>query len=560
MTDLEYVLACPLDLIDRYCDTLSQEKSDLFLSQLQSWRAGTKPPTALIKMVASSLRRLDPSAHTERVVENAVKKVDLITAEQEMIERARNNVEDFVWYVTDKKPAYHHKLWMYHIFNHDYTNIIAPPGSAKTTLSQAILTFIMGKNPLLTNSIVSVSDAQAQARLTGIKAVIEHNERFHNVFPHIQINNRLTNNMNMFSVLDDRLPYSAWMTHVQQKGHPNDATLFAAGFGNSGIIGKRWSGYCFIDDMVDQTMLTAKQMEEADAFVKLTLMSRLVPNMGRMVNIGTRWMVGDLIQKLQDNSEWFTLEMAAIWHDEDSRPHSYWPELWDLDTLERKRRTMITDDGSDRMFQLMYLNNTSVTAAGLFDEEVLGRDLPEDVLDRVIKIYITTDWALKTKEQHDFSVFLAVGIDKENRFYILDMLRIKQGPESSPQALGEFADQVALDYGLRVGLQNILIEGVAFQTVMGTLLQQARPDLPYVAVPPKGDKGFRAKLVSNAAHTGRLFINQRSKDLQTLKREWINFGTAKHDDTLDPMGLLIQYLGSSAVTARVRYHKSRFLL
>lgn len=559
--DLDFILTLDDTILKRYCSSLSPDAQSQFTERLSRWRdAGPQvsdaPALAMYRRGLERVGAKKPPPPPPKTYEQ--KQFDAATAEAAIVEDARENIETFVEYILDKPLARHHKIWLANIFHPDrmYINLCAPPGSAKTSMVTAVLAFILGKFPVWTNAIISVSEIQATARLGAIKFMIQYNERYHNVFPHIKIDDNRDNTKTAFSVWDTRMTYPQWVTLLQRQGHPLDPSLFAAGAGSTGIIGRRWSGYCMIDDMVDQQMLTEPLMKEAFDFVAVTLLSRLDPGIGRAVNIGTRWMANDLIERLQKNPEWYTVTIPAIWYDDESNPHSYWPEVWTLELLAAKKRSM-SDDGSETLFELMYMANPQASAAALFTAEHLRRDLPEDYRRRLVDIYITTDWALKVQERNDFTVFLAVGLDAEGNFYVLDMLRLKMGLESSPQALADFTKEIADRYGF---VSDIIIESVAFQDAIGLLFEKANAVLPYSLHKPVGNKGHRATLVSDAARSGRLYINQQINQLHVLTQEWLHFGTAKHDDTLDPMGLLIQYLGMSQMSATVTMFQHPALL
>jgi phage terminase large subunit-like protein len=542
------------ETIKKYIDNTAETLRPLVSERIQRWLSTqTIPPEeqGAFLLYLKEMKRLSPRKKKEPPLTYEEKKINLVQAEEAWIEKARNDIEFYIWYVTDKRPALHHKKWLANMLTHRYLNIIAAPGSGKTTMITAVASFIMGKNPLWTNSLISVSDAQAQARLEDIKAMIQYNERFQNVFPTLKLDPNRPNNMNEFSVMLDDMPYAQWRTLVQTQGQPRDPTLFVAGKDGKGIIGRRWSGYCFIDDMVDQFM-NADQMKKAADFVKLTLMRRLTLT-GRMVNIGTRWMVDDLVERLSKNPVWKTIEFPALMTDENGNLMSYWPEVWPVERLEETKISMRDEaDGSDTLFDISFMNNAAATGAMLFTAEMLSKDLPHP-LPEFEKLWIITDWAMSTAQTADFTVFQAVGFDG-TAYYLLEQMRLKQGIESSPDKLADFADFIVSKYRK---LTDILIEDVAFQKVIGLLL---RDDLPRTPVAPKGNKGFRAKLVSDLAMRGHLYINQKMDYIDILKREWINFGTAKHDDTLDPMGLLLQYHVKRTVTGKYKPVYSPFLL
>lgn len=548
MSDLEFLQQLDASVISKYLDLLNSTEKPMIAERLKRWRSGgvVEQPAALA-LYCTELRRLGKEAPQKKKPLPSEEEVEMA-----MVERARLDPVFFIEYVSGKAPARHHRIWLANIFHPDrkYINIIAPRGSAKTHIATYAMAYIIGNDPLLTNALISVSDTQASERIAMLLAIFQYNKRFQNVFPDIEIDSNRPNNTNEFSVRykESIMSYADWRTMLQREGQPKDPTVKVAGMGGSGVIGSRWSGYLLVDDLVDGNMLTQDAQKKAHEYFMNTLMPCRTPNC-RVGVIGTRWLVDDFAEKLQKNKKFTTIFIPAEKEINKVRI-SYWPEWWPIDRLEEEKELI-----GEKTYRTQYMCDPSATTTGLFTDEMVERDIPWP-LPPLKDIYIATDWAIGVKQRNDFSCFIAVGIDMTDTIYLLDMEHLKQGPETSPESLGLFTDRVAAAYGHLAPIRDILIEAVAFSVTLKQLIENVRPDLPCTPVVPKGDKDHRATIVSKRSERGKLFINQSMKHVETLRYEWANFGTAAHDDTLDPIGLLLQHLGINTITSK--YHSVKF--
>lgn len=567
-TDLEFIASVPLSVLVRYIDSMSITERAAEEQRLLRWKTTQKVEqneAAALKIHVKALQNLTKSNEVrQKVAPDPVKSSQLtpIEIEKRWIEAAREDVGAFIEYVSGKELARHHKIWLANIFDTERRriNIIAPRDSAKSTIAVYALAYQIGSAPLSTSCLISVSAAQTEERLAMLRGVINENIRFKNVFPHIEIDKNKADNMNQFSVRvrEDMMPYAEWRTLVEQKGSSKDPTVFATGYGGKGVIGRRFSGILLIDDIIDETMLTGDAQLKVERYIKQTLIP-CVKDEGRVVVIGTRWMNDDVPQKLQETMHWHTITIPAILYNKDGQGFSYWPEYWPMAKLQRRREEI-----GELLFRIMYLCDPQASAIEIFTSEMLERDIPRTAAGQLnaqlTAVYISTDFAISIKQSADWSCFMAVGVDKEENFYLLDMRRVKEDEHNSPATLASFAEEIANRYGR---LDNILIEKVAFSATMGALLSHVAPTLPYLSVVPKGDKAMRARIVADISNRSQLFINQKIAPdvLAQLKLEWLNFGTHPHDDTLDPMSLLLQHLGvASTLSAVLHIVRSPYML
>lgn len=286
------------------------------------------------------------------------------------------------------------------------------------------------------------------------------------------------------------------------------------------------------------------------------IMQTLIPcikETGKVIAIGTRWMIGDVPERLKNNPAWNTVEISAIQHDPlTGERRSYWNDYWSLERLDAKKAEM----NNDALFNIMYMNDPTAMTAALFTMDSLSNPLPSP-LPAFKVVGIGVDLAIGQKTEHDFHVFAAVGVDDKDNYYLLDMQRMKAQPDQVVKALGEFADKIAFT---AKRLDYILIENIGFQTLFMPYANLLRADLPLRPHIPKGDKHHRASLVSSMALTGRFFVNQNMPMLPIMQSEWLNFPLHRHDDTLDAVSLMMQYQAGGISLRKVRNIKSPMML
>jgi len=443
-------------------------------------------------------------------------------------------------------------MWLANVFHPERNrlNFIAPRDSAKTTIMMGAMAWVMGKAPLLTHMIVSESSTIAKDRLRAIKDMIDIDTRYKNVFPYVYIDSKRPETSTEFSVWSDQggLDYGSWRSIVTRKGDPKGHTLRAAGVG-SAIIGNRISGIMLLDDIISEDWLKPELQDKIAQYVMQTLIPFLKDE-AKAINIGTRWMLDDWPERLTKNPAWFSIVISAILK-RNGIEYSYWPEYWPLKKLYRRRDEM----NNDVLFRLQYLNDASASTAALFQMHHLKHGLPEPLpRDEIREIYITTDTAISLRTSADWTVFQIVGIDIHHNAYLLDMVRFKAEVEDQAAVAIQLADRCLTTFEK---LSGIIIENIGFQAAIAQMILRRRPELPVIPFTPQGDKMHRATLVSDYAKLGRLFINQNMQDFDELVSEWMNFPKHAHDDTLDPMGLLFQFLGMTTLEATVTIIKPR---
>lgn len=425
-----------------------------------------------------------------------------------------------------------------------------------TTQLVYTMAWLIGKNPMSTNFIGSVTASQSQDRLQMIREIIEYNPRFKNVFPGVEIDYHRTNNKSEFTVWCSQwngrtVDYGTYRGVVARLGDLKNPTLFAAGAGSSAIIGRRFSGMVLVDDPHSEANSATEDLRnKLEDWFNRTLLP-CVKEEGRVAVISTRWAETDLSGRLKEKPHiWKTVEHCAI----DADGNSYWPEYWPVEKLESKR-----EEVGSVMFDLMYMNNPYGLSSGQFTIDNLRQPLP-DPLPEIKSLVVSVDFALTEKAASDYSVFTAVARDTDKRYgvYVLDMLRGKFDFDTALNELAKFCDLIFEKYGR---LDRVLFEHQALTVPAEQEIRQRRPDLPVAMVPLRGDKGTRLNGgLAVKAQANNLYINLDMKDYRALVSELISFPKGAHDDIADSLSLPIQHWGSSDVKSGIIHINSPFML
>lgn len=412
-----------------------------------------------------------------------------------------------------------------------------------TTTLVSALAYAIGKQPLKTHGIISVSSDQSKARIRVIKDMIQDNERYRNVFPDVFIDPKMPNTSTEFTVYSTRggIPYNSWKSLRLRYSDPKDVTLFAAGVGGKGAIGKRISGLLLLDDLINEDYLTDAMQDKVEQYVMQTLEPTLKES-AKMVNIGTRWMTNDLPERLQKNPAWHTVVIPAIRTDDEGNEFSYWEDYWPLEKLYDKKRKM----NNDALFDIMFMNDPRAMMTRIFTLESISQSLPFP-LPKMRYIYIGVDLAISERTSADYTVFSLIGIDEANNMYILDMERFRANIEDSPVKLEHFYQKALASYGT---IHGIIVEKVGFQAAFAQIAESRFPHLPLISYPPKGDKVHRAQIVATTAKRGQLFVDTSAHWYDIFKTEALNFAPQMKlkDDTIDAVSIVAQYC-FSGVTA-----------
>jgi predicted phage terminase large subunit-like protein len=314
---------------------------------------------------------------------------------------------------------------------------------------------------------------------------------------------------------------------------------FAAGVG--GAIAGRRADLVVIDDPV-------RSREDADSelirdktwdWYKSDLYTRLKPG-GRIVLIQTRWHEDDLAGRLlidmaAGGDRWEVVSLPAIAEQGDPLGRRagdpLWPEWEDQAALDRKRRTV-----GPRDWSALYQQRPAPEEGDYFKTEWL-RPYDKPPARETLRIYGGSDYAV-TADGGDYTVHAVVGVDPEDRMYLLDLWR-KQA--SSDVWIESFCDLVKEWKPTEWGEE----QGQIRAGVGPFLDRRMRERSAYVyrrQFPTRGDKAVRAQSIRGRMALDGLYVPHTASWYPDLRSELLSFPAGKHDDQVDALGLIGQLL------------------
>lgn len=324
----------------------------------------------------------------------------------------------------------------------------------------------------------------------------------------------------------------------------NGTEYKAAGL-NVGISGFRAGGGLIDDPLRNRADADSETIREAQwEWYMSDFARRLTPNAWQIV-IQTRWHEDDLSGRLIDvegtvdeGGQWTILSLPAEAEANDPLGRQVGQMLWDDDPsypygeqLRRDKRTMPARVWSALFQQRPAPEEGDYFQRAWFHETNARPDLKE------MEVYGGSDYAV-TADGGDFTVHLVVGIDPEDRLWILDVWRKQTATDEWVQAfIGLIRRYEPLGWGVEAG--QIL-------SAMGPVLRdQMRKAQAFVALErfaTKGDKAVRAQSIRGRAAIDGIYIPANSPWWPDLRSELLTFPAGKHDDQVDALGLVGQLL------------------
>jgi predicted phage terminase large subunit-like protein len=325
---------------------------------------------------------------------------------------------------------------------------------------------------------------------------------------------------------EDSTAKNKW--HTQKGG-----VYYAIGIGGT-VLG-RGADVLLVDDpystMADaQSALTRKSVYDWYAG---TAYNRLQPG-GAIIVINHRMHEDDLsgqllAQQAAGGDQWEVVKLPAI----NESGEALWADAYPIDALERIRRNTFP-----RFWSALYQQNPTPEEGDYFKEAWL-KPYTKAPDRKTLSVYGGSDYAV-TSEDGDFTVHAIVGLDPENRMYLLDVWR-KQA--SSDVWVDAFCDLVKewkpSDWAEETG---------QIKSGVGPFLDaRSRERKAYTYRRPfptsgRGDKAVRAQSIRGRMALMGLYVPINAPWYPEFRAELLSFPAGKHDDQVDALGLIGQLL------------------
>jgi predicted phage terminase large subunit-like protein len=233
--------------------------------------------------------------------------------------------------------------------------------------------------------------------------------------------------------------------------NPKESTITLGSMGAS-MVSKHFD-LIIMDDVVNREWVsTPEQIAKTIIYYKDMLdLVEPASKGGRIHITGTRWHYNDLYawvleqnKHYKGNEKFRVLIRKAYW-EEDGEIKVLFPERYSYDFLQHLRR-----EKGGFEFACQYLNEPVDEENATFREsdfryyaeegidERLG--IPYQRLPKQLRRFVLLDPASRVGRKNDYSAIIALGVDSENNWYILDMIRDKMLPEQTISKLFHFCE------------------------------------------------------------------------------------------------------------------------
>jgi predicted phage terminase large subunit-like protein len=171
----------------------------------------------------------------------------------------------------------------------------------------------------------------------------------------------------------------------------------------------------------DESVENKDRREKFERWFTGALLPSMAKN-GRVIVIGTILHFDSLLAKLLDTAQyigWYKKTYRAIndWG-------ALWPEHLDLDELEKIKQEYISQ-GQVFLFYQEYQNDPVSSEFQKFKLEKFKYYEDKEILGRNFRTFITIDRSYSLEKTADFTAFVVVSVDRENRWYVRLAERVK---------------------------------------------------------------------------------------------------------------------------------------
>ena len=386
-----------------------------------------------------------------------------------------------------------------------------PPRYSKTEL--AVVCFIawtMGRHADSKYIHTSYTATIAEANARNIRELMQH-EEYKAIFPNFKLTKTLVNELG-----------TSAGGEVHSVGEGGGTTGKGAGLKRSGF-----GGFISIDDPHKAgEVLSNTKRESVSRWFQTTLENRKNSRETPIILTMQRLHVDDLAGFLiggGNGEKWELLQLSAISDDNEA--------LWaDMHTVEE---LLEMQKFNPYNFAAQYMQKPQLLGGNLIKEEFFKY---HENTERIRYRVIFADTAMKTGQQHDYSVMQCWGMGYDNNLYLLDQVRGKFEAYDLETIALEFWEKHKTAQGCGA-LRSFNVEDKASGTGLIQTLK-ARHGVPVVAIQRNKDKLNRVNDNLTYIQNGRVRLPLRAGFTSELVAECCAFSvdnSHKHDDQIDPM-------------------------
>lgn len=244
-----------------------------------------------------------------------------------------------------------------------------------------------------------------------------------------------------------------------------------------------------------------------------------------------------------------TLRPEALHKDEKDCSHADYDLLFEFNKV---KRPVLTHDFLDKrkredlgIYMSQYMLNAAGTRKIKFSMDLMQqRTISIEQLPHQLKYYIFWDFAYTVNQTSDYSVGAVVGYDSENRGYVIEIFRDHYIDSDLARAV---VDSFKKYQPRMVSIENSNGAQYLEQTIRRYAEEVGITYIPldfFTADKSPNAKASRIGSLQPRILGGELFFMNTIECLEDLHKEFVNFGTALHDDIPDAISFYLRVLPS----------------
>lgn len=330
--------------------------------------------------------------------------------------------------------------------------------------------------------------------------------------------------------------------------------------GRGGTITGRGADLIIIDDPIKNSEEARSQLvrDQLWEWYQNDICSRFMSDTGSMIIIQTRWHEDDLVGRLTDPTNphydaeeaerWKIIDIPAIARENDvlgRKPgQPLWPERFGLDYLNNFKRV------NPRGFSALYQQQPTPEDGDFFQASMIKTYRAGEV-PKKLRIYAASDHAVGTKQEHDKTCLLVVGVDDQANIWLLDCWwRRAKTDVVVDQMIAMMKRWKPLAWWAESGhisksIGPFLYKRMAEQKAYFNIKEQV----------PSKDKVTRAQSIQGRMSMGMVRFPVFEPWFEDARQELLKFPQARHDDFVDTLahiGLGLERQLNAAPPAEVK--------
>lgn len=430
-------------------------------------------------------------------------------------------------------PDFHKTLWNLCCSEDKYVAIAAPRGHAKSTaltLSYALSAALFRDAKFLI--ILSDTEGQSSNFLGDIKAQLIENEDIHSLFGKARFIKDSETNI------------------IVEMPDGHQFRIMAKGAGQR-LRGLKWRNkrpdLVLVDDLEDDEAVESKERRNKLYRWFTNAVMPCLSDDGRIRVAGTILHMDSVLEKLLNKESWITRRYAA--HNEDFS-EILWPEKFPKEKLVGLRDSYV-EDGNPSGYSQEYLSYPIDESTAYFrrdDFQAFNKDTLD--YDR-LSYYSAVDFAISEKDSSDYTVIATVGIDEDNKMYVVD---VDRGRWDSKEIIDKMMTKQ-----VRYNPELFTVETGMIQKSLGPFLKEEMLRtgvfLNLKEMTPVKDKQTRARSLQARLRQGTVFFDTRADWYPDIEQEMVRFPRDKHDDMVDALAWIGLTLNNIVVGQTKQEHQ-----